>query len=423
MRCRAGAAKRLCAMFSTGTSDAPRAPVRRSNAILFRGLPPDIKEDEVKGIFSSCGSVVRARIRQKTHALVSASGYVDFASPESVDKALALHDKQFVGRVISVHALYELSDTISVGCIPLGVDDDQVKALFSSCGEVFDVKTHVSLASEEMGLRYGFVRFSSPSSVSKALELHWTRFAGRNLTVKRTRQRAENFTIWDNYKESAQKSVVSVRVSNIPPQVNEDQLKATFEDCGEVIQARVWRQLSTSNSLGIGYVVFASPESIERALEATKEIAGQRIRVVRVPPLRPSALDHPTIYPLRTLAQGAKTVFVGRLSRDVDGTQLGRAFEKFGDVVGARIKTYPHSSQSRGFGFVTFASPDSVDLAVEHDGILMIHGFRVKIDRDGPRQERPKFKNARLIPTGTVASSGHNRGDMQPNSVSWQYDY
>ncbi|KZV68905.1 hypothetical protein PENSPDRAFT_559509, partial [Peniophora sp. CONT] len=74
-----------------------------------------------------------------------------------------------------------------------------------------------------------------------------------------------------------------------------------------------------------------------------------------------------------------RSVFVGRLAHDVEEHQLRRGFERFGKIVNARILKDRESGKSRGCGYVNFASPDSVELAVQHDDRLKLNGFSVMI--------------------------------------------
>lgn len=58
-------------------------------------------------------------------------------------------------------------------------------------------------------------------------------------------------------------------------------------------------------------------------------------------------------------------VFVGGLSYGIDDQTLRESFATFGDVMEARIINDRETGRSRGFGFVTFASADEANAAVE----------------------------------------------------------
>lgn len=61
----------------------------------------------------------------------------------------------------------------------------------------------------------------------------------------------------------------------------------------------------------------------------------------------------------------ANRVFVGGLSSSTTDEILREAFALHGDVVEATVLTDPDTGRSRGFGFVTFASADQVQAAIE----------------------------------------------------------
>lgn len=57
-------------------------------------------------------------------------------------------------------------------------------------------------------------------------------------------------------------------------------------------------------------------------------------------------------------------LFVGGLSYQTDQASLGEAFQKYGEVIEARIITDHQSGNSRGFGFVTFQSSEAASSAI-----------------------------------------------------------
>ncbi|MFK7998261.1 MAG: RNA recognition motif domain-containing protein [Polyangiales bacterium] len=65
----------------------------------------------------------------------------------------------------------------------------------------------------------------------------------------------------------------------------------------------------------------------------------------------------------------SKKLFVGSLSWGTSDQGLREAFERFGEVVDAKVITDRETGRSRGFGFVTFADEGSAKTAMdEMDG-------------------------------------------------------
>lgn len=61
----------------------------------------------------------------------------------------------------------------------------------------------------------------------------------------------------------------------------------------------------------------------------------------------------------------ANRVFVGGLSWNTTDEQLRETFALYGDVVEANVLTERETGRSRGFGFVTMATAEQVQAAIE----------------------------------------------------------
>ena len=84
-------------------------------------------------------------------------------------------------------------------------------------------------------------------------------------------------------------------------------------------------------------------------------------------------------------------IFVARIPPSVTETQFRSYFESFGKLQDAYMPK-DHSKQGyRGIGFVTYASPDSVEkvMAVKH----WLNGHEIAIDRATPKEEPSALRN------------------------------
>ncbi|TDL14314.1 RNA-binding domain-containing protein [Rickenella mellea] len=98
--------------------------------------------------------------------------------------------------------------------------------------------------------------------------------------------------------------------------------------------------------------------------------------------------------------EATKSIFVGRLSWNVDNDWLAQEFAECGEVVSARVQMDRNTGKSRGFGYVEFATAEAVEKAVALNG-KEIDGRAVNIDKSSPRAPNPE-KRAKAF--GDVAS-------------------
>lgn len=100
--------------------------------------------------------------------------------------------------------------------------------------------------------------------------------------------------------------------------------------------------------------------------------------------------------PAENGAGPSKTVFVGRLSWNVDNDWLSQEFAECGEVVSARVQMDRNTGKSRGFGYVTFATEEAAEAALKLDG-KEIDGRPVHIDKSVEKDQntvREKRANA-----------------------------
>jgi RNA recognition motif-containing protein len=80
-------------------------------------------------------------------------------------------------------------------------------------------------------------------------------------------------------------------------------------------------------------------------------------------------------------------LYVGNLSYDTDTETLRVAFAAAGEVTDAHVVTDRESGRSRGFGFVTMATPDLAKKAIETMNGANIDGRAIRVNE---AEERPR---------------------------------
>jgi nucleolin len=183
----------------------------------------------------------------------------------------------------------------------------------------------------------------------------------------------------------------TVFVGRLSWNVDNDWLKSEFEECGEVVAARVQMDRNTGKSRGFAYVEFADPASVEKALEFSgKEIDGRPINVDRSTSNKSSGgAGNPS--DARRSAYGDKTsppssvLFAGNLSFDATEDSLWDVFAEYGDVKGVRVPTDRDSGKVKGYGYVEFFDIETAKKAFEGTQGMELLGRNLRIDYSQPR--------------------------------------
>ncbi|KAI1176673.1 RNA-binding domain-containing protein [Nemania sp. FL0916] len=90
----------------------------------------------------------------------------------------------------------------------------------------------------------------------------------------------------------------------------------------------------------------------------------------------------PTSQPMRPKSH---TIFISNMTFDATDVHLTEAFGKYGEILSVNIAR-DGRGLSRGFGFISFSSPDAVERAVQEANNSFWHGRRILVQ---PRKERP----------------------------------
>ena len=88
-----------------------------------------------------------------------------------------------------------------------------------------------------------------------------------------------------------------------------------------------------------------------------------------------------------TPVEGSK-LFVGGISWGTTSDGLRDAFAQFGEVVEAVVITDRETGRSKGFGFVTFATPEEASAAVAAMDQKELDGRTITVKVARPREER-----------------------------------
>lgn len=249
---------------------------------------------------------------------------------------------------------------IKVEDIPKSATENDVKLVFSDCGEIAE------FVLVDSGPQYeATVEFRTEQALMAALTKDKKAVNGQHIAVSQLREAI----VW---------------VSNFPPSMSQSEVKALFEECGKIASAR-FPSLKSGRGRRFCYLEFTRPES---AAAAVKKLNGTKLRdkigggsfklVVAIS--RPPKKNE-----TRTQVMH-RQVCVKNLDYYVTELELRAVFEKHGELEEISL---PLKKDMRdkghvngGYAFVTFKNEPSALNALSADGELVrnrkIHVYRAQ---------------------------------------------
>ncbi|CAK9147963.1 unnamed protein product [Ilex paraguariensis] len=100
--------------------------------------------------------------------------------------------------------------------------------------------------------------------------------------------------------------------------------------------------------------------------------------------------SNPSVFQIIRCMSSSK-IFIGGLSYSTDDTSLTEAFNKYGEVIDARVIIDRESGRSRGFGFVTYANPEDASAAIQALDGQDLHGRMVRVNYANERTRAPAY--------------------------------
>ncbi|XP_034445679.1 RNA-binding protein 34 isoform X1 [Hippoglossus hippoglossus] len=207
-------------------------------------------------------------------------------------------------------------------------------------------------------------------------------------------------------EEESVKRKRTVFVGNLPISCTKKTLRSLFRNKGSIESIRfrsvvredpsisrkvaaIKRKIHPKKQSVNAYVVFTDDDGVAKALESngTEIEKDFHIRVDRV--TDSSSHDH------------KRSVFVGNLSFEINESAFRQHFEECGSVEAVRLVRDQNSGLGKGFGYILFESPDSVQLALKLDG-SKLEGRAVRVKRSVKKEKQKKKTNDR----GTTGRPG-----------------
>lgn len=176
-------------------------------------------------------------------------------------------------------------------------------------------------------------------------------------------------------------------VGGLSDAVGEAELRAFFEGGGFAIEhVAIPRDRETGKVRGFGFVTLSSATEVSSALlKLNGGLCGGRSLSIR-----PFSQEPPKRGTERPARGPEPSLFLGKLPYDATEAEIAQLFESngVGPVVRVTLPAGP-DGRPRGFGFVTLASDEAADKAIEKLDGAAVRGRPIVVSKAQPKGARP----------------------------------
>ena len=322
--------------------------------LYIGGLPPAVDDSTIAELLSAYGQVESVNLSRDSGLKCLGYGFAKMVNEEDTLKAIAaLHNKLklepelFPGhgpiqlRIVKDEpALNDKPMKLFIGGVPGTATGKMIRSLFQPYGEILDM-----FISPEKG--YAFVKYSSSSDATAAMN-------GIN-----------------GMKLPNGVRPLEVRIAQSTKGLEEDEQQQGIEETRE----------NGPRTVGIWTRYFTPEGKAYYHNTDTNETTWDMPDVFRVGPPSPPA--PPGRVPTPSGAEkgpSGSNIFVYGLPDNWLEKDFCQEFSKFGKIISTKIIFDKVSGVSKGYGFISYASPSSADSAVASmHGVTMSNGKKLKV--------------------------------------------
>lgn len=364
-------------------SSASSQSVAEITASLYVGeLEPSVNEALLFEVFSPIGQVSSIRVcRDAVTKRSLGYAYVNFHNVKDGEKAIdQLNYTPVKGQPIRI--MWSQRDpskrkngegNIFIKNLHPAIDNKALHDTFSAFGRILSCKVATDNFGNSKG--FGFVHFESEESAKDAIESVNGMLLNDNEVYvgphvpKRDRQ--------SKYEEAI-KSFTNVYVKNIDLEATEEEVKELFTPFGAITSLYVEKD-QEGKSRGFGFINFEEHEAAVKAIEALndQEFKTKKLYVGRAQKKSERLEELKKQYEAARVEKLSKSqgvnLFIKNLDDSIDDEKLREEFQSFGTIASVKVMT-DDTGKSKGFGFVSFSSPEEASRAISEMNQHMLAG-------------------------------------------------
>ncbi|XP_029291000.1 polyadenylate-binding protein 1-like isoform X2 [Cottoperca gobio] len=340
-------------------------------ASLYVGdLHSDVTEAMLYQKFSPAGPIMSIRVCRDIITRRSLGyAYINFQQPADAECALDTMNYDVIkGRPIRI--MWSQRDpglrksgvgNIFIKNMDESIDNKALYDTFSAFGNILSCKV---VCDDKGSKGYGFVHFETHEAANRAIDtMNGMLLNDRKVFVGHFKSRKEREV---EFGTKAMK-FTNVYIKNFGEDYTDEKLKEVFSAFGRTLSVRVMKD-ERGRSRGFGFVNYANHEDAQKAVNDMngKDLNGKIIFVGRAQKRleRQGELKRKfdQIKQDRIQRYQGVNLYVKNLDDSIDDERLRKEFAPYGTITSAKVMT--DGSQSKGFGFVCFSSPEEATKAV-----------------------------------------------------------
>lgn len=209
--------------------------------------------------------------------------------------------------------------------------------------------------------------------------------------------------------ESRDSSAGKLFVGGVSWETTEEAFTNYFSKYGEITDSVIMRDKHSGRPRGFGFVTFADPEAADKVLEEEHILGGRTVEVKRTVPRE-------DMQQVKAVSK-TKKIFIGGIPTSLTEDELKEYFSCYGSIVEHLIMLDRETGRSRGFGFVTFESEDSVEKIFSEGKTHELGGKEVEIKKAEPKRGGGDYSGG----AGRYGSGSNSRGGYK-GKMSRGYD-
>jgi len=178
-----------------------------------------------------------------------------------------------------------------------------------------------------------------------------------------------------------------VYLKGLPWSVDEGSVSSWMAACGSVEKVELPIG-ADGRASGAAFVIFASTDEAEKALEMNGETFPDSERWIKV--LRGSHGRREWDDAGKPNDDNVSSIFIGNLSWTVEESHVRDCFANCGEILSVRFSTDRETGEFRGFGHVDFDTPDAATAAVALAG-AWVDNRQIRVDYAKPKPPRDSW--------------------------------